>query len=709
MRVDSLTVANVFHNSGYVHYALPHFQREYAWEQDNWATLLEDACAIHDELPDEDDDEGVKIEHFFGSLVVVNAGTFAGIGTRFALVDGQQRLTSLSLVLCALREIVREETPSLAKQINRLLVNEDQEGNTFFKVLPTTKYGDRTAYQAIICGDTPASDESRIPEAYKYFIRELKQRVQTGSIQSQRFFRVIAGAFQVVFISLNQNESPYKIFESLNAKGKPLTQADLVRNYIAMTLPIARQEDAFCEHWSPIEQMLQEKRAVGRSGIGELTAFLRHYLAHRMGTLCNEKHVYARFRDRMNREFADSSKFVTEVSTLHRFAVFYERLLRPQLEPDAATRKAMQDLEVLDLSTAFPFLLAMVDARTAGTITTAEVAGALQMLENYLMRRSLAEEPTNYLNKMFPNLWAHINTTNFLPSLQSALLERKYPSDYRVRQKLLTRPLYRSNAATRAQIVFLLERVNRHLSAKTDGYTVLDKNATIEHILPQTPSKSWQSALGAEYTRLGEFIHTLGNLTLLTQSWNSEFSNAPFAEKKARLAAHALRLNSSYFSQDIASWNESAIQARSNMLIDNILQIWPSMTAAQDMDISGVNYLWHTRVEGRVAGNAVSSWKDVVHETIKAAHKAGITDLHNYVLVGMNIVEAVAETRGFHRVAGTPFSVQGVDAGKSWQYACEMARWSRCTIDVTVSWLDKPQVPASLRGQTRRLQYPTPP
>ncbi len=132
MHADSLTLAKVFHNGGYVHYALPHFQREYAWEQDNWATLLEDACAIHDELPDEETDEGVKIEHFFGSLVVVNAGTFAGTVSRFILVDGQQRLTSLSLILCALREILKEESPSFAKQINRLLVNDDLEGDTFF-------------------------------------------------------------------------------------------------------------------------------------------------------------------------------------------------------------------------------------------------------------------------------------------------------------------------------------------------------------------------------------------------------------------------------------------------------------------------------------------------------------------------------------------------------------------------------------------------
>lgn len=588
MRVDSLTIADVFKNGGKIHYVLPHFQREYAWERENWITLLDDACAIHDEMPDEstENDGRLRIEHFLGSLVVVDAGTFAGTGTRFNLVDGQQRLISLSLLLCALREIVQTEQLAFAKDINSLLVNEDQKDDTYFKVLPTTKYGDRIAYQSIIRGDISLSGDSRIREAYEYFLHQLRQKIKDDSVQSKKFFLTLATAFQIVFINLNQNESPYKIFESLNAKGKPLTQADLVRNYIAMMLPPTRQENVFINSWSPIEQMLDEKRKVGHSGIGELTAFLRHYLAYRSGTLCNMKHVYARFRDRMNREFADSATFIAEIETLRRFAVFYNRLLRPEQETDEASRNAMNRLAVLDLSTAFPFLLAVADAYDSEVVTKSDIAGAFHILENYLMRRFLAEEPTNYLNKMFPTLWTLIDVANFLPSLQAALLDHKYPSNNRIRQKLLTRPLYLNKQSTRAQIVFLLEQINRLHSSGTDGHTVLDENATIEHILPQTPSPAWQDALGLQYDRFNEFVHTLGNLTLLTQAWNSELSNAPFADKKSRLSKHALRLNSDYFSQDISEWNENSILARSNAMIDLLLEIWPYLGEMEQIQSS---------------------------------------------------------------------------------------------------------------------------
>lgn len=551
-------------------------------ERAEWDELLTDAFAIHEELSaiDGEEDTTLEIEHFLGSLVVVYSGTVAGTISAFKLVDGQQRLTTISLLLCALRRIVADSHPPLARKIARLLLNEEEQGDVHFKLLPTTKYGDREVYKAILLGKVPPPCESRISAAFDYLHQQLKHKIERNEIQPERLFFTLTNAFQVVFIELNQNDSPYKIFESLNAKGKPLTQADLVRNYIAMCLPASGQEEVFCNHWAKIEELLQEKRTVGRSGIGELTAFLRHYLAMHNGVLCNEQHVYARFRDHMNRELATPAAFVNEIKTLHEYAVLYDCLLRPLRQPEASIREAMQRLNVLDISTAYPFLLAASRACHTHVVAVAEFVEALHLLENYLMRRFLAEEPTNYLNKMFPQLWHHVNIEDFLLSLQQALTERKYPSDTRIRQKLMTRALYRNNQITRTQVAFLMEQVNRHLSRGTGGYTVLDENPTIEHILPQTPSPVWQQELGTSYARFEEFVHTLGNLTLVTQEWNSSLSNAAFAVKKAKLTSHALRLNSDYFSQDILQWNEATIQARSTYLIDRILQIWPRLESA---------------------------------------------------------------------------------------------------------------------------------
>jgi uncharacterized protein with ParB-like and HNH nuclease domain len=172
-------------------------------------------------------------------------------------------------------------------------------------------------------------------------------------LNPEKFLQVIINAFQVVFVNLDQKESPYRIFESLNAKGKPLTQADLVRNYVAMKLPASGQEKIFRESWSTVEDLLQERRKVGR--LPELTAFLRHYLAIRTGILCDETHVYARFRDRAQREFLESAAFEQELRTIARFADHYDKLLRPEKFADKEIAGAFLRLNQLEVSTAYPF------------------------------------------------------------------------------------------------------------------------------------------------------------------------------------------------------------------------------------------------------------------------------------------------------------------------------------------------------------------
>lgn len=216
----------MFSTGGDVHYVLPHFQREYAWEKENWQTLLADVFGVYDIY-----NEKEPHEHFMGALVVINDGTRNGTVPVFRLVDGQQRLTTISLFLCAMGRLVQSTHPILYKKIRRLLVNEDEEGDLYFKLLPTRKYGDRQSYIAIIHEEAlPNGLDSKIPQAFSYLHRQLEERMQEADFDPDRFFVVLTTSLQVVFIDLNQQERPYEIFESLNHKGKPLTQADLVRN-----------------------------------------------------------------------------------------------------------------------------------------------------------------------------------------------------------------------------------------------------------------------------------------------------------------------------------------------------------------------------------------------------------------------------------------------------------------------------------------------
>ena len=597
MKSESLRISKLLQNGGDIHYMLPLFQREYTWDKPQWQTLLQDALSLHDELEQQADGEErggassngggrINVEHFFGSIVVINDGTRNGTVPAFQVVDGQQRLTSISLMLCALERALNGSSAQLRKKIRRLLLNLDEEGDIRYKLLPTTKYGDQLAYTAILTGDEPLpKSESRIPAAFDYFHKELSSRIASASVSAERMFLVLTQAFQVVFIDLNRDESPYRIFESLNAKGKPLSQADLVRNYIAMRLSPRMQEKVFSGQWEKIENLLQERREVGRSRLGELTAFLRHYLAMRTGVLCSEEHVYARFRDRAEREFATEDAFAAEVGELRRFAEVYDKLLRPESEASPDSRLLLSALNVLESATAYPLLMSAYEARETGAVTESQWVGVLEALENYMARRYLAGEPTNYLNKLFPTLWQQVDKSDPVHSLITLLASKGYPSDSRLRQRLELKPLYDNSSLTRNRTTWVLERVNRFLSVGTGGHTVLSGAATIEHILPQNPSSDWVEELGPNAERvLREYVHTLGNLTLVTADWNSSLSNKSFSIKEQRLASHGLRLNSDYFGQGISAWDEDSIKARTAWLCEKIVAIWPDFSGKDEPD-----------------------------------------------------------------------------------------------------------------------------
>lgn len=608
MQVNNFNIARVFSNGGNIIYFLPHFQREYAWGKENWKVLLEDIyniCATTHQQ---------KTDHFLGSLVVINDGNRDGIIPAFKLVDGQQRLTTISLMLHALYNLIKDEQPNLATNIRPLLINQFATGSSYFKIWPTKKYGDRDSYTLLMQnGSSPPDSQSKIPEAYIFFYKELGHKLKRKELDPAELFIAITNQVYVVFIDLDNRERPYEIFESLNAKGKALTQPDLVRNYVAMRLPEATQEVVFDKYWSKIEAMLREERTVGRSRLGEITGFLRHYLALRAGALPSQDSVYIRFRDRMEKEFPDHDQFVEEVARLKRFAEYYNKLLRPEMEQDKDVEILLSRLNTLEITTAYPFLMSMYDAWDKGDINRNEFITGLNDLENYIVRRYLTNEPTNYLNKMFPTLWRDVDQAQFTVSLRQLLVNRNYPSDTKVKLAVLTQEMYDKRIQTRQKINLVLESINRHLSKGSGGYTQLDANPTIEHIMPQTLSKAWKEALGEEWQETyRDCLHTLGNLTLVTQEWNSSLSNSLFSDKKKKLESHALKLNSEYFSRYVPQWNKNSIRARAEFLAQQVLQIWPSLgdppipadnaTKPQAVVILGETY-------------SVNSWRDVAFQT----------------------------------------------------------------------------------------------
>lgn len=611
MKADSLHMGKVFSSGGDVHYVLPHFQREYAWEKPEWQTLLNDIFSVYEVYSDEQ-----PPEHFMGTLVVINDGTQAGTVPVFRLVDGQQRLTTISLLLCALSKVIDGQAAyeGLNRKLRAMLVNQYESGDLYFKLLPTVKYGDRDSYRAILKGkEPPTGVESKIPEAFSYLTSQLGNRHRADGFDPNRLFVVLMTSLQVVFINLDQRERPYEIFESLNYKGKSLTQADLVRNYIAMKLPPDRQEPVFTELWSPIEEMLLEKRTVGRSRLGELTAFLRHYFALRTGVLVNEEHVYSRFRDRG--ESATIPEFEAELTTLKRFAGYYDRLLRPENEADKEVRQQLNRLGILESSTAFPFLLFMYDALGQGNISRNAFLGGLRTLETYMVRRFLNRDSSNYLNKMFPVLPKDIDIATIETSLPQVLGTRNEPSNVRLRQSAETINLYRRDRPTRQKLALIFDTINRRLSDGSGAYTVLSDEPTIEHILPQTLTESWKSHLGSDWEQDFDLLHTMGNLTVVTQDWNSQLSNAMYDTKREKLASHGLRLNQMFFGERAPTkWTGGSIRNRAQWLMEQITEIWPQLGESHGG--------WDDKPKAVVILDEtfpVASWRDVLRQTTEVA------------------------------------------------------------------------------------------
>jgi uncharacterized protein with ParB-like and HNH nuclease domain len=614
MKADSLQMVKVFSSGGDIHYVLPHFQREYAWGESEWKTLLTDIFSIYEIYQDEQ-----PPEHFMGSLVVINDGTQAGTVPVFRLVDGQQRLTSISLVLCALERLLdgNETHAGLKKKVRKMLLNEDESGHLHYKLLPTLKYGDRGCYCAIVTGkQSPAGVESKIPEAYRYLTAQLDGRLKGGSIDPNRLFTVLMNSLQVVFINLNQSERPYEIFESLNYKGKSLTQADLVRNYIAMKLPPDRQEPVFTELWSPIEDMLLEKRTVGRSRLGELTAFLRHYFALLSGVLVNEEHVYSRFRDRG--QAMSVTDFERELHTVKRFAGYYDRLLRPTREPDKEVRQQLERLAILESATAFPFLLYMYDEWEQARLHREEFLAGLRLIETYMVRRFLNRDLTSYINRMFPTLIKDVKERgeiDFTKALRKALGSRNEPSDVRLRQSAETLNLYGGDKLTRQKLALIFDGINRRLSEGSGAYTVLSDDPTIEHIMPQTLTDAWKHDLGETWQQDYALLHTLGNLTVVTQEWNSQLSNGSYASKHPKLAGHGLMLNQVYFRDYAPShWNSDAIRKRAQWLIGKTTEIWPQLSDTG-------TYVEEKAKAVIILGDVypVYSWRDVLRRSAEFA------------------------------------------------------------------------------------------
>jgi len=531
---------------GKIQYRVPLFQRTYSWEEEDWQQLWDDLLDIYDLSQPK--------SHFIGAVVTLPIPDSPERCSKFMLIDGQQRLTTLFVLLAAIRDLAKASGNQLADEIHEeCLINRfAKDPEEFRKMKPTQ--ADLAAFNAIVDGQS--SDGSLIGKARAFFDKALGLGDLEGKpIDLVTMKSCITDYLNLVSIRLDQDDSPHRIFESLNNTGQPLTASDLIRNYIFMSIPDeGEQADCYNRYWYPMQERMGK----------ELSSFVWRYLM-KDGSLLRYDDVYEEMREYID----EAGETVVQVlEDLDRHSQYYVKFWRPDAnEESLEVRAQLERLNAWEVDVSYPFLLTAMHKRETGMITDKDLLQVLRMIESYIIRRSICGIPTNRLRRVFALMSNQISDARFVESCKEYLIDNEWPTDDKFHGMFQTARIYVRSRLARARLILAsLEKSFEH----HEPIEMTDR-ITIEHLMPQTLSEEWRQELGAEFYRVYEdLLHSVGNLTF--SGYNQEMGNEPFQYKKQILAQSHFELNRSILSA--SQWTEQEIRSRAKELADRAVQIW---------------------------------------------------------------------------------------------------------------------------------------
>lgn len=579
---------------------MPHYQRPYSWTAKQWDALWRDLLDLVEAATAE--------PHFVGSIVSSPGRTVPEGVEKRLLIDGQQRLTTVVVLLALVRDRAHETGASrLADRIQDLITNRHEDGLDHYKLLPTqgdsAGDSDREALMALV-DRRPLASTSGIARAAEHLRAKL---MRSDAPSLDELYRATTTRLTLVSIILDDKDNPHRIFESLNGKGRPLNQADLIRNYFFMRLPAEQHERVYRAQWQPMQRRLGEEA---------LTEFVRHYLMSQ-GSVVNEGDVYTTLKHRM--ESSDRS-VEEELALLCELAGYYQILLDPAHAPSVAVRERLERLRRLEVTVVLPSILPVYADFARGQLAERDLCAVLDMVETFVVRRFVCGLATSGLNKVFTPLYAQVSRSPSLVDATALTLSRRgFPTDTQFRERLATAQLY-GGGDRRARTKLLLERLERASGHKEQ---VALEPLSIEHVLPQSPSEWWQAALGEDWDEVhDELVHTLGNLTLT--HYNSELSNESYAHKQALFAQSHVELNR-YFAT-APRWDADAIARRADVLSELALSVWPwfgpTTEARTSEPTSDVTNTLPKAVVFRGRELPARTWADVLVTTLDLLHEA---------------------------------------------------------------------------------------
>ncbi|MBS4932887.1 MAG: DUF262 domain-containing protein [Clostridiales bacterium] len=540
--------------NGNKQFLIPVYQRFYSWDIEQCKRLWNDIVEMQ---------RKGKVGHFVGSIVNIAEQAMPTGVQKYMIIDGQQRMTTLTLLLLALRDYAIKnpgDTSINARRIdNMLLKNEYENGDERYKLLLTET--DRDILINLV-EEKPIAEgtRSRLIENYKFFADKLADK----EILPAEVYESI-GKLQIVNITLDRAvDDAQAIFESLNSTGKELSESDLIRNYVLMGLEPSEQIYVYEHLWRPMEQLF-----VYETQGTVMDAFFRHYLTMKLARIPKQGRVYEEFKlYHLNCEFGTIRELCQDLLD---YAKYYTNIVFKR-NFDLDLKKLYEDIIDLKMEVSYPFLLKIHHDCTDGIITSDELKEILKLCISYVLRRAICEIPTNSMNKTFATLKNYIKPDDYLNSVKAFFVMqdtyKEFPDNDKFEGAFVSRDIY--NMRARNYILSRLENFENKAP-------IIIENYTIEHIMPQNKNLSleWQADLGADWQEVQKkYLHTIGNLTLT--AYNSEMSDRPFREKMnmpGGFKESALRLNK--YIVLLNEWNEKHIQERANMLAKKAESIWP--------------------------------------------------------------------------------------------------------------------------------------
>jgi uncharacterized protein with ParB-like and HNH nuclease domain/predicted transport protein len=545
-------------------FVIPIYQRTYSWTDKQCRQLWDDILRAGT-------NDAISV-HFVGSIVYIEQGlSQVTHQAPLLVIDGQQRLTTVSLLIEALARVLGESEPfdgfSAKKLRHYYLCNSEETGDRYFKLLLSQT--DNASLKAIIRnGEQPKEPSLLVIQNFDLFKNLLAEQKDDLTPVCKGLAKLV-----VVDVALSRDQdNPQLIFESMNSTGKELSQADLIRNFILMGLEPNLQTRLYEDFWRPMEL------AFGQEAYGtQFDGFMRHFLTVKTGEIPRMDGVYDAFKDYARTPFVMQSGIEALVKDIGVFAKYYCAMALGA-EPNSQLDNAFRDLRELKVDVAYPFLLELYHDYVTGVLNAEDFLASVRLIEAYVFRRAVCMIPPNSLNKTFATFGKGLKKDRYLENIRAQFLElpsyRRFPSDEEFQREIQVRDLY--NFRSRSYWLRRLENHGRKERVGVDEYT-------IEHILPQNTNLSteWKNALGPDWEHVQQaWLHTLGNLTLT--GYNSEYSDRPYSEKRdmpGGFGVSPLNLNIGLGKIDV--WNEASIKERAERLSSQALGVWaaPKLSA----------------------------------------------------------------------------------------------------------------------------------